>query len=252
MRRASRAAHPQGKLKNARRRQEPARHHGDASIPDAKIFGKGATFKPQRLLRMARSKAYLFGGVEIRWRVRPSLIKDDTPAEAMFHFPGGLKEYLEASIDGPDARHQGGRSPAASRRRAGTARSNGRSAGSPTRTASSTPTATPSRRRRAARTRAGFRAALGKGLRDYGERVGNRKAAQITAEDVLGTARRHALGVHPRAGVPGPDQGQARHPGGDAARRERGARCLRPLAGRPAAAGDEAARMVPSTRPRSG
>ena len=56
---------------------------------------------------MARSKAYLFGGVEIRWSCDPALIKDDTPAEAVFHFPGGLKDYLLASIDGPHARHQG-------------------------------------------------------------------------------------------------------------------------------------------------
>src|SRR5262245_11022434 len=66
--------------------------------PDEKTFGKGATFKPQRLFRMARSKAYLFGGVEIRWFCDKALITDDTPTEATFHFPGGLKEYLEATI----------------------------------------------------------------------------------------------------------------------------------------------------------
>src|SRR5215475_7679805 len=48
--------------------------------PDEKIFGKGATFKPARLFRMARSKAYLFGGVEIRWSCAPELISDETPA----------------------------------------------------------------------------------------------------------------------------------------------------------------------------
>ena len=58
-----------------------------------------------------------------------------------------------------------------------------------------------------------------------------------------GHGRRHALGVHPRARVPGPDQGQARHPGGDPHRRERGARRLRPLAGGQPAAGDQAARL---------
>jgi topoisomerase-4 subunit B len=49
---------------------------------------------------MARSKAYLFGGVEIRWNCDPELIaeKDDTPPKAVFHFPGGLKDYLEASL----------------------------------------------------------------------------------------------------------------------------------------------------------
>ena len=68
--------------------------------PDPQIFGKGAAFEPARLCRMARSKAYLFGGVEIRWTCAPALIedKDETPAKAVFHFPGGLKDYLAASL----------------------------------------------------------------------------------------------------------------------------------------------------------
>jgi topoisomerase-4 subunit B len=68
--------------------------------PDEKIFGKGCAFKPARLFKMARSKAYLFGGVEIRWRCDPSLITDETPAEATFHFPGGLRDYLLSEING--------------------------------------------------------------------------------------------------------------------------------------------------------
>jgi topoisomerase-4 subunit B len=68
--------------------------------PDADIFGKGARFDPARLYKMTRSKAYLFGGVEIRWSCDPSLLgeKDETPAKAVFHFPGGLKDYLAASL----------------------------------------------------------------------------------------------------------------------------------------------------------
>ena len=57
---------------------------------------------------------------------------------------------------------------------------------------------------------AGLRSALAKGLRAYGELTGNKRGAQLTAEDVLGHGRRPALGVHPRARVPGPDQGPAR------------------------------------------
>ena len=70
--------------------------------PDEQIFGKGARFDPARLYRMSRAKAYLFGGVEIRWSCAPSLIadKDKTPEKATFHFPGGLKDYLAASLDG--------------------------------------------------------------------------------------------------------------------------------------------------------
>ncbi|MHA6642093.1 DNA topoisomerase IV subunit B [Mesorhizobium sp. A623] len=68
--------------------------------PDEQIFGKGAAFEPARLYRMTRSKAYLFGGVEIRWTCDPSLIKekDETPPKAVFHFPGGLKDYLGSSL----------------------------------------------------------------------------------------------------------------------------------------------------------
>ena len=70
--------------------------------PDHQIFGKdNILFSPTRLYRMARSKSYLFGGVEIRWKCDPALLKDkDTPAEAVFHFPGGLKDFLEERLEG--------------------------------------------------------------------------------------------------------------------------------------------------------
>ncbi len=70
--------------------------------PDETIFGKGAKFKPARLYRMARSKAYLFGGVEIRWSCDPSHLdaKDATPQKATLHFPGGLADFLAEAIEG--------------------------------------------------------------------------------------------------------------------------------------------------------
>jgi topoisomerase-4 subunit B len=73
-------------------------------LPDPQIFGEKARFDPARVFKMARSKAYLFGGVEIRWRCAPSLLGDDAkvPAEAAFHFPGGLKDYLTADIEGQE------------------------------------------------------------------------------------------------------------------------------------------------------
>ncbi len=71
--------------------------------PDPQIFGKGAHFRPARMFRMARSKAYLFGGVEIRWKCAPSLVEGtETPAEAVFRFPGGLKDYLAREIEGKE------------------------------------------------------------------------------------------------------------------------------------------------------
>ncbi|GHC93438.1 DNA topoisomerase IV subunit B [Novosphingobium pokkalii] len=69
-------------------------------IPDATIFGADAKFKPARLFRLVRSKAYLFAGVEIRWKCDPALIADDTPAEAVFQFPGGLADHLAEQVKG--------------------------------------------------------------------------------------------------------------------------------------------------------
>ncbi len=92
---------PQGPLEKLgevhNRRGTRTRFH-----PDPEIFGKNAAFEPARLYRMARSKAYLFGGVNIRWSCDPLLLKekDETPPKADFHFPGGLKDYLAASLDG--------------------------------------------------------------------------------------------------------------------------------------------------------
>src|SRR5579863_3627034 len=65
--------------------------------PDEKIFGD-IQFSPARLHRMAKSKAYLFRGVEIHWACDPSLIKDETPAEDVLKFPGGLSDFLQSEI----------------------------------------------------------------------------------------------------------------------------------------------------------
>jgi topoisomerase IV subunit B len=68
--------------------------------PDPDIFGAQG-FRPALLYRMARSKAYLYGGLEIRWSCEPSLPRpDNVPAEARLHFPGGLADFLAASLDG--------------------------------------------------------------------------------------------------------------------------------------------------------
>jgi topoisomerase-4 subunit B len=177
---------PQGKLKGLgatkNRRGTKIRFK-----PDEKIFGKGATFKPARLLRMARSKAYLFGGVEIRWFCEKSLITDDTPTEATFHFPGGLKDYLEASIDG--------QTRVTKDIFAGRVEKEGGHGsvewavcwvadedGFLNSYCNTIPTAEGGTHEN------GFRSALGKALRDFGERVANKRAVNVTADDVLGTA----------------------------------------------------------------
>jgi topoisomerase-4 subunit B len=155
--------------------------------PDDAIFGKGAQFKPARLLKMARSKAYLFGGVEIRWSCDPSLIKDDTPTEAVFHFPGGLKDYLASEITGQtlvtkeifsgnvekDGKHGSVEWAVAwVSDEDGFCRSY----------CNTIPTGEGGTHEN------GFRSALSKSLREFGERVGAKKAQQITADDVMGTA----------------------------------------------------------------
>jgi topoisomerase-4 subunit B len=67
--------------------------------PDPQIFGEGAAFKPERLFAVSRSKAYLFRGVEIRWNAAPATVADSkVPEKAVFHFPGGLKDFLAADL----------------------------------------------------------------------------------------------------------------------------------------------------------
>jgi len=69
-------------------------------VPDVEIFGHSQHFKPGRLYRLVRAKAYLYAGVEIRWRCDPTLIGDDTPAEAVLQFPGGLADHLREQVSG--------------------------------------------------------------------------------------------------------------------------------------------------------
>jgi topoisomerase-4 subunit B len=69
--------------------------------PDPEIFKGGSAFSPGRLFKMARSKAYLFRGVEIRWSCAPALVAgSETPEKAVLRFPGGLSDYLAREIEG--------------------------------------------------------------------------------------------------------------------------------------------------------
>jgi topoisomerase IV subunit B len=155
--------------------------------PDEKIFGKGAHFKPARVFRMARSKAYLYGGVEIRWKCAAELISDDTPAEAVFKFPGGLSDYLSSSIEGQTrvskdifsgrVNKDGGHG-SVEWAVAWIADEDGFSSSY----CNTIPTGEGGTHEN------GFRQALYKGLRAYGELTGVKKAQQITSEDVMGTA----------------------------------------------------------------
>ncbi len=151
---------------------------------DEQIFGSHR-FKPARLLKMVRSKAYLFSGVEIRWK---SAIADgETPSEATFHFPGGLADYLKETL--------GNASTYADRPFAGTVdfQEKFNTPGKVEWAINWTPARdgfiqsycntvpTPE----GGTHEAGFWAAILKGIRAYGELINNRKATQITREDLL-------------------------------------------------------------------
>jgi topoisomerase-4 subunit B len=155
--------------------------------PDPEIFGK-QTFVPERLYRMARSKSYLFRGVEIRWRCDKSLLKAGTiPEEESFHFAGGLKDYLISEI--------GERPTVVPQPFAGEARSetNG-TAGGKVEWAIWWPTDEEGFVRSYCNTvptsdggthESGFRSALVRGLKRYADLTGSRKGSAITADDVM-------------------------------------------------------------------
>ncbi len=89
---------PKTKLENA----GPVQNRRGTTLtfmPDMSIFDDGVKWRPSRLYRLARSKAYLFSGVEIRWRCPAGWLKgDDVPEEAVFHFPGGLADHLREQV----------------------------------------------------------------------------------------------------------------------------------------------------------
>ena len=97
---------PKGKLEKAGR--APNRRGTRVRFkPDPDIFGPKAAFKPERVFKMARSKAYLYGGVEIRWHCDKALLKgvEDVPEKATFHFADGLKDYLASNLTGATLVH---------------------------------------------------------------------------------------------------------------------------------------------------
>ncbi|GAA4011772.1 DNA topoisomerase IV subunit B [Sphingomonas swuensis] len=152
--------------------------------PDAEIFGAGNDFIPERLFRLARSKAYLFAGVEIRWRCDPSLTSDQVPEAATFQFENGLGDALAEQLgerpcftnvpfagaqDFPDGQ---GRAEWAVAWPTW-------SEGFTSYYCNTIPTPDGGTHE------AGLRAALTKGIRAFGELVGNKRAKDITADDVM-------------------------------------------------------------------
>jgi topoisomerase IV subunit B len=158
--------------------------------PDPEIFGAKAHFKPERVFKMARSKAYLFGGVEIRWSCAKELLRgvEGVPEKDTFHFADGLKDYLSTTIDGAALVHPDifagsagkiGVHGAAQWVVAWTADSDG----SLSSYCNTIPTPDGGTHE------SGLRSALLKGIKDHAERVGQgKRAAPVTGDDVMNGA----------------------------------------------------------------
>ncbi|MGI4850601.1 MAG: DNA topoisomerase IV subunit B [Janthinobacterium lividum] len=157
--------------------------------PDLEIFGDQARFKPHTSYQMVRSKAYLFKGVEIRWTCAKELLKPDdkTPATDTLHFPGGIADYLKevtsdletvspdifnADVDFSDGSGRIEWAITWTLERDGFFCSYCNTVITP----------------EGGTHENGFRQGLTRAIKTYGELTNNRKAAQITAEDCLGSA----------------------------------------------------------------
>ncbi|MBV8976185.1 MAG: DNA topoisomerase IV subunit B [Alphaproteobacteria bacterium] len=174
---------PVGKLKDigaVNRRGTIVRFH-----PDPQIF-KDAHFSAARLYRMVKSKAYLFRGVEIRWRCDPALVRGETPAEETLKFPGGLLDFLRGEV--------GAGETVTPREFFGRIESNGKGAVEwaitwapaiePFLQSYCNTIPTP----QGGTHEQGLRNALTRALRAHGERVNSRKTALVTPDDLMAQA----------------------------------------------------------------
>jgi topoisomerase-4 subunit B len=156
--------------------------------PDEKIFGK-AKFRPEKLYKLARSKAYLYRGVEIKWKCDPELLTEgsEVPAQEKIHFPGGLQDFL--------AQQLGGRPTITAEPFCGEAEFPGKKGR--VEWAISWPVDEEAYISTYCNTiptpdggthEAGLRAAINKGIKAYGELTNNKKITQAQGEDMLGGA----------------------------------------------------------------
>ncbi|MEQ9315107.1 MAG: DNA topoisomerase IV subunit B, partial [Henriciella sp.] len=159
--------------------------------PDHEIFGEKIRFKPARLFQMARSKAYLYRGVEVRWSCDPSVLPEDSkiPSDAVLTYPNGLADQLDEVFKGKGTitaeafsglvESDEGKVEWAI---AWTAAGFGESDGFSRSYCNTIPTPDGGTHE------AGLRSAITKGLRNYGELTGQKKAAAITADDIMSYA----------------------------------------------------------------
>ena len=180
--------HVQGKLEDlgtvSNRRGTTVHFH-----PDPEIFGTTAKFKPAWLYQMVRSKAYLFRGVEIRWKCDESLIKADSKVvpEKTFHFPNGLLDFLQASLQDKQTV-----TPSPFHGHINLPDDNGKvefaiqwpefGDGFSHSYCNTIPTPQGGTHEQ------GLRTALLRSLKAYGEMIGNKKASSIIADDIMNNA----------------------------------------------------------------
>ncbi len=154
--------------------------------PDPEIFGNKAKFRPEKIYKLVRAKAYLFRGVEVRWSCAPELLAEDSkiPQQATIHFPGGLYDYLMQELDDKklvanafygdaDLADGKGRVEWAIAWPADEAK------GHSSLFCNTIPNAEGGTHEQ------GLRAALTKGLRQFGDMTKNKKAASIMADDIM-------------------------------------------------------------------
>ena len=152
--------------------------------PDAEIFGPNLKFSPARIFRMSRAKAYLFGGVEIRWSCDESLVTEEVSSKAVFHYPGGLRDFMADRIEG--------QTRIVDEIFSGTVGKPGKQGSTEWAIAwylgdsfvSSYCNTVPTQDGGTHET--GLRTALLRGLRSYAELTNNKRASVLTSEDVLG------------------------------------------------------------------
>ncbi|MEO9296614.1 DNA topoisomerase IV subunit B [Devosia alba] len=151
--------------------------------PDPQIFGETAHFSAARLFRMTRAKAYLFAGVELRWSCDETLVTDDAPAKAVFHYPNGLKDFMTARIEGEtrivDDLFAGSHGKPGTQGAVEWAIAWTLGDGGVSSYCNTVPT------RDGGTHEAGLRSALLRGIKNYADLTKNKAAANLTAEDIF-------------------------------------------------------------------
>ncbi len=180
--------HVQSKLKKI----GETKNHGTSIsfVPDLEIFGEKAAFNPKTIYKLARSKAYLYKGVEIAWQCAPALLKDekDVPEKDIIRFPNGILDYLYSLLEGKTSL-----TPKPFYGAVEFPDGNGRcefaigwteeeTGGFLSSYCNTIPTPEGGTHVQ------GLRAALSKALKGYGDLISNKKAGILTPDDIFGSA----------------------------------------------------------------